>query len=84
MSYPVDTSTKEKRQGVQFKVNVAKSEFGENLQFVQGIRVKETDTHITVENILRALQKGSSEPQFRTYKKSRIVNGKHGISRMNF
>ncbi len=84
MTYKVDMATKETRQGVQFKVNVSKSEYGENLQFVQGLLHDETPTHITVENPWRGLQKGGINPQFRTYKKSRIINGKYGIMRMNF
>ena len=81
MNYKVNLTTVLPQQGVQFKVNVSKSKFGENFQFVQGLRESETDTHITVQNGWRALRLGTLVPQFRTYKKSRIVSG---ISRMNF
>ena len=76
-------STEEARQGVQFKVHVKNSKENETFQFVQGIRVKETPTHITVDHPWRALSAGEDEI-IRTYRIDRIKNGKSGIQRLNF
>lgn len=80
--FRIDMSTREVRQMVQFRTKVAHSQYGEKFQAIQGVKIKETDTHITVENPWRALKSGAQS--IRTYRKDKIVSGQRGIMRMNF
>lgn len=80
--FSLKMSTRPTRQIVMFKANVAKSEFGENMQMVVGEKIRETATHITLENFTRSLETGKKS--VRTYRKDRILNGKFGIQRSNF